>query len=77
MARARESWVFWLGLFIFAMATVQVFTATRYIPLSSYGYIVYENTSQIVTGIAFVLVGLYMMYSGRNKPGSLAETVLI
>jgi hypothetical protein len=77
MARTRKSWVFWLGLFIFAMATVQIFTATQYIPSSNYGYIIYENTSQIVTGIAFVLVGLYMMYSGRNKPGSPAETVLI
>jgi len=77
MAKLRKSWFFWLGLFILAMATVQVLTGTYYIQLDNGGYLVNMNTSHAVTGFGFFLAGLYMMYSGRNKPGSPAETILL
>ena len=71
-----KSWVFWLGLLVFAVGAFEVLTVTQYIPLSNYGYIAYDYGSQLVVGIAFVLSGLNMMYSGRNKPGGSAETIL-
>jgi hypothetical protein len=76
MMRTKKSWVFWLGLIILAMATVHILTGTYYRPLNDVGFIVHINTSSAVTGFAFFLAGLYIMYSGRNKPGSPTETIL-
>jgi len=77
MARTLKSWTFWLGLFILAWSTFQVFTATSYFPLGEGRYFVHMNTSQIVTGIVFFLAGLYLTHSGRNRPGSLGESILV
>lgn len=74
--RTGKSWFFWLGLFISAYGTFRVFTGTQYIPLSNGGYLENMSTGYVVLGIVFFLVGLYMMYSGRNKPGSPTETIL-
>ena len=76
MIRARKSWVFWLGLFISAMATVHVLTGTYYLLNDDFGIIERINVSYAVTGFVFFLAGLYIMYSGKSKPGSLAETIL-
>jgi small neutral amino acid transporter SnatA (MarC family) len=77
MMRIGKSLVFWrvLGLFILAIGTFLVFTGTHYILFPDGRYFVSTDTSQIMTGIVSFLAGLYMVNSGRNKPGSLGETV--
>lgn len=75
MVRTGKSWVFWLGMFILAIGTFQVFTGTHYIPFDDDRYFMITDTSRIVAGIVSFLAGLYMANSGRNKPGSLSETI--
>jgi hypothetical protein len=72
--RTGKSWVFWLGLFILVTAAFYVVTGTYYVIKGD--FIIDVNTSNAVTGFVFFLVGLYMTYSGRNKPGSPDETIL-
>lgn len=77
MAMLGKSWVFWLGLLIFAAGAFLFFVFIEYVSSPFYRYMVPGVTTEIATGIAFVLAGLYMMYSGRNKPGTPAETILL
>jgi hypothetical protein len=77
MAMLGKSWVFWLGLLIFAAGGFLFFVFVEYLSSPFYRYMVPGVEAEIVTGIAFVIAGLYMMYPGRNKPGSPAETILL
>lgn len=74
MVRTEKTWVFWLGLLIFATAFVALFSTTWYYSLYAYGY--YNNlmVPPIVGAAVFMLVGLYMMYSGRKRTATAAET---
>jgi hypothetical protein len=77
MVRTVKSWFFWLGAFISAIATVYILTGTYYTWSWPVGIVKYINTSRAVTGFAFFLAGLYLMYSGKNKPDSTAEIALL
>jgi xanthine/uracil permease len=75
MVRKNKTWVFWLGLLIFAGACFELFS------IIWYDYLYLSNYSDarmmvppIVGGVVFILVGLYMMWSGRKEVGSPAET---
>ena len=74
MVMTGKTWVFWLGLLIFATACVALFSTIWYYSLYAYGYFSNLMVPPIVGAVVFILVGLYMMYSGRNRTGSSAET---
>jgi len=71
-----KPWVFWLGLLIFAGACFELFSTiwTYYVYLNSYSDFAKAMVSPIVGGVVFILVGLYMMWSGKKETGSPVET---
>jgi len=75
MVRTGKTWVFWLGLLIFAGACFELFSIVWYysIYLSNYSD-ARMMVPPIVGGVVFILVGLYMMWSGRKETGNPAES---
>jgi putative Mn2+ efflux pump MntP len=76
MVKKTKTWVFWLGLLIFAGACFELFSTiwTYYAYPYDYGNFAKATVSPIVGGVIFILVGLYMMWSGRKETGSPVET---
>jgi hypothetical protein len=67
----EKTFVFWIGLIILGLASVGLFGIVWMIAVWN-GYvdrfaIVKQAVPVIVGGIAFVLIGLYMMKSGVKK----------
>jgi len=69
MFEGEKIYVFWVGLIIFALASIGLFTITWF----SFIYRPYDPMSYlplvppIVGAIVFILIGLYMMKSGVKK----------
>jgi xanthine/uracil permease len=76
MAKREKTWVFWLGLLIFAGSCFELFSVTwnySLYPIGGGDYFARIMVPPIVGGVVFILVGLYMMWSGRKAAGSPVE----
>ncbi len=72
MFEGEKTWVFWVGLVIFALACIEVFSvvwflAVMYRPYLNVWGLVKTITPIVVGGVVFIIVGLYMMKSGVKK----------
>ena len=71
MFEGEKTWVFWIGLIIFAAACVGVFSVVWGLAVWNEYIDRFEVLKQavpvIVGGIVFILIGFYMMKSGVKK----------
>lgn len=72
MFEGAKTWVFWVGLVIFALACIEVFSvvwsvAVIYPPHVDIWQLVKVITPVVVGGVVFIIVGFYMMKSGVEK----------
>ena len=70
MFEGKKTWVFWVGLIVFALACVGVFSALWWLAVTpSYDNDMFVKimVPPIVGGVVFIIVGFYMMNSGVKK----------
>ena len=70
MFEGEKTFVFWVGLIIFALACIVVFSALWYLAIAgpySKDFLVKFLTPFIVGAVVFIIVGFYMMMSGVKK----------
>ncbi len=70
MFEGEKTWVFWVGLILFALACVAVFSALWWLAVVE--PFVRENLVKVITpfivgAVVFIIVGFYMMTSGVKK----------
>jgi multidrug resistance efflux pump len=69
MFEGEKTAVFWVGLTILGLALAALFSTIWYFLISSRDAFYYRNwiyiVPQIVGSIIFILIGLYMMKSGK------------
>ena len=70
MFEGEKVWVFWVGLIIFALACIAVFSALWWLALAepyNREFFVKFLTPYVVGAVVFIIVGFYMMTSGVKK----------
>jgi len=74
MFEGHKTGIFWLGLIILGLASLELFSVLWYLTVAAQPYVNFDYYRKalvppLVGGIMFILIGLYMMKSGtRKKP---------
>ena len=70
MFEGERTWVFWVGLFVFAQACIVAFSSSWWLAVAepyNQKFFVRFLPPCIFSAVVFIIIGLYMMKTGVKK----------